>query len=1052
MRKLLSSCLHIVVSLLCWSPAKAVIVPDTAFGSAGIVLPAFPNRASPDAFGIGRVIAAQTDGRVLVAGQTTRGADTDIVVVRYLVDGSLDTSYGAQGIAVIVKADSNESASRLLVLADGRLIIAGTTTGSGGQNMLLYRLLATGAVDGSFGASGSLEIDFDGQDDAAYGLTLDGTGRIIIVGSANIGSSLDLAVARVTADGALDPTLGGNGKVTTAVSVSYEEARDVVVQPDGDIVVAGFVYAQSSDDFLLVRFIDNGLLDEEFAGGAGFVRTRITASEDRCQSVILQPDGKIVAAGWTTAGNRNFAAIRYLEDGSLDTSFGVSGIARTPAGLGDDLAYVLQRQSDGKLLLGGTASNTNDQFAVIRYTSAGVLDTSFGSTGKALFTLPDREGAGTAMAMQTDGKVLLGGTASSGSISDLALLRLSTGGALDATFNGTGRVITDLGQLPPISTARVVEVQANGRVLIAGGTLESDGFKMIVMRFLDNGQPDASFGVQGRVILPFGTESDLAYCMALQSDGRILAGGYTTQDGTAHFALARLLSNGELDPDFGAGGTVTTQLGTFESEMYALALQSDGKIVAVGFAWNALATPNRDFTIVRYLANGTLDTSFGALGSGYLIQATTAAASEDFATGVAIQSDGKIIVGGTRYPATGASSFAIMRLTSAGALDTTFGVGGRQTTTNSTNSLQAQTLLLQTDGKPVLTGLVTVSGDREFACARYLSTGLLDTSFGTGGLSFISMGSSSDTAMDAMLDGSGRVMMAGYSVSSSAQFALLRLATTGAADSTFDIDGRVALDLGPSADTAFSMALQTNGRILLAGDRNTDMVLIRLAEANSNQPPVATGDTAFVLPGRAVIVDVLANDTDGDMDTLSIQSFTQPVTGGIVVQQGNTLRFTATSTFNGASFQYMVFDGQGGTDQAVVTISHVSTFAQWQSAHFAEAASDPAVAGPTRDPDRDDLPNILEYAFGKDPLKPDINAQPIPSQSSGKLALTTTRWAAATDFIMTAEFGSELIGWESSGVTMEIISNDGILETRQYLGPIPVPSQYQFGRIKVELP
>ena len=347
---------------------------------------------------------------------------------------------------------------------------------------------------------------------------------------------------------------------------------------------------------------------------------------------------------------------------------------------------------------------------------------------------------------------------------------------------------------------------------------------------------------------------------------------------------------------------------------------------------------------------------------------------------------------------------------------------------------------------------MTVSGDREFACARYLSTGVLDTSFGTGGLSFISMGSSSDTALDAALDSSGRVMMAGYAVTSSAQFALLRLTTTGAADNTFDIDGRVTWDLGPSADTAFSMALQPNGRILLAGDRNTDMVLTRLAEANSNQPPVATDDSGFVLPGRAVTLDVLGNDTDGDMNTLSIQSFTQPASGGVVVQLGSTLRFTAASTFIGASFQYIASDGQGGTDQAVVTILPVSTFAQWQSAHFAEDAADPVIAGPTRDPDRDDLPNVLEYAFGKDPLKPDINAQPIPSQSSGKLVLTTTRWAAATDFFMTAEFGLDLIGWDSSGVTMEIISNDGILETRQYVGPIPVPSQYQFGRIKVELP
>lgn len=1052
MRILLRSLRYLVVLLPFGSPAKAAIVPDVVFGNAGLVLPAFPNRPSPDAFGTGRVIAVQSDGRVLVAGQTTRGADTDIVVVRYLANGVLDTSYGTQGIAVIVKAGSNESASRLLLLADGRLIVAGTTTGSSGQNMILYRILATGAVDSSFGTLGSLEIDFDGQDDAAYGLTLDGTGRIIIVGSATIGGTLDLAAARCTADGTLDLTLGGTGKVTTAVSASYEEGRDVSVQPDGDIVVAGFAYAQSSDDFLIVRFLDNGLLDEEFGAGTGIVRTRITSAEDRCQSVILQPDGKIVAAGWTTAGNRNFAAVRYLDDGSLDTTFGVSGIARTPVGLGDDLAYVLQRQSDGKLLLAGTASNTNEQFAVIRYSAAGVLDTSFGSGGKALFTLPDREGAGTAMALQTDGKVLLGGTASSGSISDLALLRISAVAALDTTFNVTGRAITDLGQLPPISTARVVEAQSDGRILMAGGTLDSDGFKMVVMRFLASGQLDSSFGVQGRVILSFGIENDFAYCMAVQSDGRILVGGYTTQDGTTHFALARMLSDGLMDPDFGTAGTVTTQLGTFDSEMYALALQPDGKILAVGYAWNALATPNRDFAIVRYLPNGTLDNTFGELGNGVLIQATTATASEDYATGVAIRNDGKIIVGGTRYPSVGASSFAIMRLTTTGVLDSTFGVGGRQTTTSSTNNLQAQTLLLQADGKPILAGQVTVAGDREFFCARYLNTGVLDTSFGTSGRAIISMGSSSDTVLDAVLDSSGRVMMAGYSVTSSSQFALLRLTTSGVADSTFDNDGRVAWDLGPSADMAFSLALQSNGKILLAGDRNNDMVLARLTEENSNQLPVATDDSSFVLPGRAVTLDVLANDTDGDMHTLSIQSFTQPASGGTVNQLANALRFNATSTFTGASFQYTVTDGQGGTDQAVVTISPVSTFAQWQSAHFAENASDPIIAGPTRDPDHDELSNALEYAFGKDPLKPDITPHLAPSQSSGKLVLTTTRWVAATDLIMAAEFSSDLIGWDSTGVSMQIVSNDGILETRQYIGPAPVPTQYQFGRIKVDLP
>lgn len=1052
MKFALSTYLRAVLGMFCLGYAQASVIPDTSFGSAGIVAPAFPNRPSPDSAGTGRVIAVQTDGKILMAGQTTRGADTDIVVVRHLTDGTQDSSYGQQGAAVIVRANSNETASRLLLMADGSLLISATTTGTAGQNMLLYRLLSTGAVDTSFGTSGSLEIDFEGQDDASYGLTLDSAGRIIIVGSATISSSLDLAVARCTSTGVLDTTFGTNGKATLAVSLSYEEARDVTVQTDGDIVVAGFVYAQSSDDFLVTRFLDSGLLDEEFGGGSGFVRTRITAAEDRCQSVLLQPDGKIVAAGWTTAGNRNFAAVRYLDDGTLDNSFGTSGIARTPVGLGDDLAYVLHRQSDGKLLLGGTASNTNEQFAAIRYTAAGILDTSFGSAGKALFTLPDREGSGTAMALQTDGKVLLGGTASSGSISDLALLRLSATGALDNSFNGNGRVITDLAQLPPLSTARVVELQSDGRILVAGGSLEGDSFKMIVMRFLANGQADSSFGTQGRVILPFGTEGDLAYCMAVQSNGRILIGGYSTQDGTTHFALARLLANGALDNDFGTGGIVTTPIGSFESEMFAIALPSDGKIVAVGYAWNALASPNRDFAIVRYLANGTLDTSFGSLGTGMVIQATATGASEDFATGVAIQSDGRVLVGGTRYLTTGASSFALMRFTTSGTLDSTFGTGGRVTTSSASNGLQAQTLLLQADGKPILAGLDTIAANREFVCARYNGNGVLDTSFGSSGIATVSMGSTSDTALDAALDASGRVIMAGYTVGTSAQFAVLRLTTNGVADNSFDSDGRVTWDLSAQADTAFSLAIQSDGKVLLAGDRNTDMVLTRLAEASANQPPLAVDDSGFVLPSRHVTIEVLSNDSDADLDTLSITAFTQPASGGTVAQVGDTLRFTATTTFTGATFSYTVSDGQAGTDEGSVTISPVSTFAQWQQAHFAEEANDPNIAGATRDPDQDDLPNLLEYAFGKDPLKPEISPQLVASQNGGRLVLTTTRWAAATDLIMSAEFGSDLLGWDNAGVMMEVISNDGILETRQYTGPLASPLNRQFGRIKVEQP
>jgi uncharacterized delta-60 repeat protein len=408
-----------------------------------------------------------------------------------------------------------------------------------------------------------------------------------------------------------------------------------------------------------------GSLDSTFGNG-GKVTTNIKLSEG-ASGVVLQVDGKIVVAGEASdiQGPSRFALLRYNTDSTLDSSFGVDGKVTTGFDLGSG-ASDLAIQPDGKIVVAGTAfSNSSDSldFALVRYNTDGSLDLSFGSGGKVLTDFHGFFDAGSVLALQADGKIVVGGNVvRDPSLTDFVLVRYNSDGSLDSSFGNGGIVTTDF------------------------------------------------FG-----------RADVVLDLALQPDGKIVATGHATNPArglnSLDVALARYKADGSLDPTFGSGGKVTTSFENGEGAV-ALGLQHDGKIVVAGNGFSAVT--GGDFVLLRYNTDGSLDSSFGSGG-----KVTTDIVGADQARALAIYPNGKIVVGGTvRQPGFFRNEdFALARYNTDGSLDTIFGSGGKVTTdfSGESDADSLSDLAIQPDGKIIAVGASSITNS-DFALARYETT------------------------------------------------------------------------------------------------------------------------------------------------------------------------------------------------------------------------------------------------------------------------------------------------------------------------------------------
>ena len=406
---------------------------------------------------------------------------------------------------------------------------------------------APGDLDPIFGAGGKVTSSVGGKDDISYSVALQLDGKIIVAGyMVNSGNTADFALARYTASGAPDTGFGNGGKVTTDFAGKDDFGYSVALQPDGKIVVAGFATnASGGTDFAMARYTTAGVLDTGFGTG-GKVTTDFAGKNDFGSSLALQPDGKIIVAGYTinATDNANFALARYTASGVLDTGFGTGGKVTTGFGTGNAVGFGVALQADGKILVTGYSDlNSTISFALARYTASGAQDAGFGTGGRVTTSFGDGS-VGYSVAVQPDGKIVVAGasTSSSGNYS-FSLARYSAGGILDPGFGNGGKVMTSVfGRLEP---RRSVAIQGDGKIVVAGNsTAISNSGNLALMRYTASGALDTAFGIGGTVSTRVGSSSDKASSIALQPDGKIVVvGSSTSSNGFYDFAVVRYVGD-----------------------------------------------------------------------------------------------------------------------------------------------------------------------------------------------------------------------------------------------------------------------------------------------------------------------------------------------------------------------------------------------------------------------------------------------------------------------------------------------------------------------------
>lgn len=422
---------------------------------------------------------------------------------------------------------------------------------------------AAGDLDAAFGSGGKLVSDLYGQSEVANAIALQGDGKFVVAGyttTTTASQRADFALARYNSDGSLDTTFGSAGKVVTDFDATHrDQANAVAIQSDGKIIAAGFTSFLGSDDntdyaFALARYHANGALDLSF-GNAGKVVTNLSNPSgfnvyyrESINAIAIQNDGRIVATGTAflnIAQSMDFTTIRYNTDGSIDNSFGVNGrvftnFINTNPSEPNDAAGEIVIQNNGKIIVAGRVHHLAFDYGVARYNNDGSVDSTFGQGGQITTAIP-RQASGnagkeTAMAVQSDGKIVLGGFIQNNGANQFALSRYEANGNFDTTFGNGGQVV-----VPLSGTIRAVKIQSDGRIIAAGTSSENSG----------------------------------------------------------DFRLARFNTDGSLDENFMGGSSVTTDFSGNADQLFAAAMQSDGKLIAVGAATNSAG--NFDFAVARYL-------------------------------------------------------------------------------------------------------------------------------------------------------------------------------------------------------------------------------------------------------------------------------------------------------------------------------------------------------------------------------------------------------------------------------------------------------------------
>jgi uncharacterized delta-60 repeat protein len=371
---------------------------------------------------------------------------------------------------------ANDEVERIATQIDGKIVCAGySENSSGNSDFAILRYNPDGTLDTTFNGTGKLLLAIGPGEDYATGLAIQPDGKILVSGISFNGTDDDIAVIRLNADGSIDSSFGTGGTVRTSVR-GWDRGFALALQYDGKIVVAGFVYSLKGSGMVLVRYNPDGALDAGF-GNAGIVEDAGDIWDFAARDLKVQPDGKIVVAGEGFTGASSFAVFalaRFLPGGAPDTTFNNNGKIFTQIGTDFSRAYSLALGENGTILVGGSSSNIKERssYTTARYRANGSLDPAFGAGGTVVTPLSNRLDFGRSALIQPDGKILLAGHyfESLAAFNNFGVVRYRTNGSVDNVFGSGGLVSVDWDG--GVDGASAIELQTDGKILVAGTTTD----------------------------------------------------------------------------------------------------------------------------------------------------------------------------------------------------------------------------------------------------------------------------------------------------------------------------------------------------------------------------------------------------------------------------------------------------------------------------------------------------------------------------------------------------------------------------------------------------
>jgi uncharacterized delta-60 repeat protein len=757
----------------------------------------------------------QGDGKILIGGEFNSYNGTPAnCIARLNTEGSLDTDFN---IGTGFNDNGDYKVETIVLQSDGKILVGGGFTSYNGTTVNhIVRLNTDGSLDTDF----NIGVGFNSN---VMGMGLQSDGKIVVIGqfSSYNGTAVS-RIARLNTNGTLDTSFNiGTG-------FNWWGPESIFIQDDNKIVIGGlFTTFNGVTRNEIARLNADGTLDTTFDPGTGLSGSYYPEILD----IAVQSDGKIIIVGMridTYRGTSIGYIARINTDGSLDTDFHAN------AGTGFTIRTAsVAIQSDGKILIGGDFDSYNGTTIkkIARLNSNGTLDNTFTSPSKIYSWMWVRD-----ISIQSDNKIIIGGD---------YLERLNSDGSLDTSFNPGAKGFNGY--------ISIVTTQDDGKILVGGGfTSYNDTAVNYIARLNVDGSLDETFNFGG---LGF---DDCVNTIALQSDGKILVGGwFTSYNGTTANNIVRLNSDGSLDTTFNSGG-----LG-FDNYINTIALQSDGKILVGGdfSSYNGNLANN----IARLNSDGSIDASFnmeeGFNGDWERVYFVT------------IQNDDKILVGGYFTIYNGTEVNNIVRLNTDGSMDTTFnqgtGFGGDWPAVCS--------IALQNDGKILVGGgFNSYNGVMANYIVRLNSDGSLDETFSSG----TGLGNDYPYIQTMSLQDDGKILIGGYftSYNGTAVNNIVRLNSDGSLDETFNSGTGLA---GLFYAGVYSVFFQNDNKILVGGFftsyNNTEVTfLTRLGlPVLTGQITINSGEEKIIT--HDVILNFQATDDAGAVSQMMVcnnQEFT----------------------------------------------------------------------------------------------------------------------------------------------------------------------------------